>query len=109
MKIDPAKFGKFKAGGRGLQRQMVRLFRTWLHDPQTLDWLYGRQLSRLAMENKMRGCLGLAPLTKKDIPPGEDWETVPPHILLTRKEREERVDEILRIPSDEEEPAEPQK
>jgi len=41
MKIDPAKFGKFKAGGRGLQRQMVRLFRTWLHDPQTLDWLYG--------------------------------------------------------------------
>jgi len=66
-----------------------------------------RQLSRLEMDNKLRGCLGLAPLTKKDIPPGEDWETVPPHILLTRKEREERVDEILRIPSDEEEAAGP--
>jgi hypothetical protein len=85
-------------GGRGLQRKIVRQFRAWVHHPQTLDMLYGPRLSHFEMQNKMRACLGLAPLTMQDIPPGEDWEIVPPRTLLTRKEREERIRQILRLP-----------
>jgi hypothetical protein len=92
---------------RRLERKIVGQFRAWIHDSATLETLYGPNLSYLEKTNRMRGILGVEPLTRADIPPGEDWETPEPRRIIGSKERRARQREILSIPPDDEEPVTP--
>jgi hypothetical protein len=89
--INNAGFEKDVAGGRadrhGLEMIIVRQFRDWIRHPGTLDRVFGPQLSPLEKQNKIRRVFGMEPLTKADIPPGEDWETPEPRRLISRIKR----------------------
>ncbi len=90
---------------RRAQMKIARQFWAWVQMQETQDKLFGRRLSYFETTNKMRSILGLDPLTRADIPPGEDWDTIPPR--LKGKERQAAIRRILSIPEPDEKEQEP--
>ena len=86
------------------ERKIVQQFLAWAQQSQTLDMLYGPRMSYFEKRNKEREILGMQPLTRADIPPGEDWDTIPPRTHRTRQQREQAIRELLGIGPEDVEP-----
>ncbi len=80
-----------QSGRRKMELKIARLVRDWIRTPGTLDAVFGPLLSPFEQRNKIRHIMGLKPLTRADIPPGEDWDTPQPRVLMSRIERVNRM------------------
>jgi hypothetical protein len=76
------------------QTKIAQECRDWVRQQPVQHKVFGHRKSYFEKRNEIRRILGMEPLTRKDIPPGEDWDTIPPR--PTRRNRREIINAILR-------------
>jgi hypothetical protein len=84
---------------RQIEIRIARLFRSWIRREDVLHRVFGPPLSYFEQQNRARAIFGMTPLTRADIPPGEDWDIIP-----TRAERKKAFRKILGFDSPAPEP-----
>jgi hypothetical protein len=78
------------------ETKIAQQCRVWVLQSQTREKLFGRRLSYFEAMNEMRALDGLSPLSREDIPPDEDWDTIRTD-RPTAAEREEIWKQILSV------------